>query len=587
MWAFVFCVLFVSAAVFAVWFGIEWLQSRKETERLETEHSVCAGEIERLTLQVSQLTQRVARLKKWQSVADADERANELLRQAEESLAGAKQRADGLVAEASTTVARTAAEAQQRLLAASHEAAAIRLSATNAAQQLRGAVEAETKALLDEAKQRVKQMTSESEENLQSALRRCAMILSDAEKRAQEVGKNSYNALQNAALYEQTAKAMRNAIEGYGDRYIVPMQSLIDELANEFAHANAGRELKRVRHLAQLMVREGNAGSCNYVEASRSETAVRFVVDAFNGKADSILSRVKHNNVGTLSQELRDAFAMVNFNGKAFRDARVTDEYLAVRLDELKWAAVVQQMKLDAKDEQRRLKEQIREEEKARREYQRAIKEAAKEEETLRKAIALAQEQAAHATSQQRAEYERKLAELSTRLQEAESRNQRALSMAQQTRRGHVYVISNIGSFGEDVFKIGLTRRLEPLDRVRELGDSSVPFEFDVHALVLSDDAPALEHALHKHFVASQVNKVNHRKEFFRVNLTTIKSEFAALGIEANWTMAAEARQYRETVAIENAIKADPKAREAWINRQLTLDAQSPTFDEDDGEDDV
>jgi len=82
----------------------------------------------------------------------------------------------------------------------------------------------------------------------------------------------------------------------------------------------------------------------------------------------------------------------------------------------------------------------------------------------------------------------------------------------------HVYVISNVGSFGENVSKIGLTRRLEPLDRIRELGDASVPFEFDVHTLIRSDDAPALEHALHQRFVRNQVNKVNARKEFFRVD---------------------------------------------------------------------
>lgn len=84
--------------------------------------------------------------------------------------------------------------------------------------------------------------------------------------------------------------------------------------------------------------------------------------------------------------------------------------------------------------------------------------------------------------------------------------------MAQQTRTGHVYVISNIGSFGEHVFKIGMTRRLEPKDRVRELGDASVPFEFDIHAMIFSDDAPTLKRALHRHFLKQQVNKVNPRK---------------------------------------------------------------------------
>jgi len=123
--------------------------------------------------------------------------------------------------------------------------------------------------------------------------------------------------------------------------------------------------------------------------------------------------------------------------------------------------------------------------------------------------------------------------------------------MAQQTKSGHVYIISNVGSFGEHVFKIGLTRRLEPLDRIRELGDASVPFEFDVHALIQSDDAPALEHALHKKFVGSQMNKVNPRKEFFRLQLSDIRVEIERLNIQVAWTMIAEARDYRETLAVE------------------------------------
>jgi hypothetical protein len=115
-------------------------------------------------------------------------------------------------------------------------------------------------------------------------------------------------------------------------------------------------------------------------------------------------------------------------------------------------------------------------------------------------------------------------------------------------------VISNVGSFGEDIFKIGLTRRLEPLDRVRELGDSSVPFSFDVHAMIHSDDAPALEKELHTVFNESQVNKVNPRKEFFRVPLTQIKEKVSKKGLETLWTMKAEALEYRESLQMVNKV---------------------------------
>jgi hypothetical protein len=151
--------------------------------------------------------------------------------------------------------------------------------------------------------------------------------------------------------------------------------------------------------------------------------------------------------------------------------------------------------------------------------------------------------------------------------------------MAQQTKSGHVYIISNIGSFGEDVFKIGMTRRLEPLDRVKELGDASVPFEFDVHAMIYSRNAPKLETDLHRHFIASQVNKVNPRKEFFRISLAELKEKVEKMGVETKWTIAAEARQYRETLAIERSIKDNENIRIEWERSQLKYEADLDVAD--------
>ncbi|MNJ35596.1 hypothetical protein D3C77_303460 [compost metagenome] len=262
----------------------------------------------------------------------------------------------------------------------------------------------------------------------------------------------------------------------------------------------------------------------------------------------------------------------MNLNGAPFRNARINEEYLASRLEELRWAVTAKLLKDQEREEQRQLREQIREEEKARREYERAIKEAAKEEATLRKALEKAQERVAAASAAERAEFEARLALLQEQLQAAEDKNQRALSMAQQTRAGHVYVISNIGSFGEQVFKIGMTRRLEPLDRVRELGDASVPFEFDVHALIFSDDAPGLEKQLHRHFLREQVNKVNPRKEFFRIGLPAIRAELEELGVETQWTMSSKALEFKETQRIEQQILENPAVAAEWTRHQLEVE---------------
>lgn len=144
--------------------------------------------------------------------------------------------------------------------------------------------------------------------------------------------------------------------------------------------------------------------------------------------------------------------------------------------------------------------------------------------------------------------------------------------MAQLTKTGYVYVISNIGSFGEGIFKIGLTRRIEPTDRVRELGDASVPFPFDIHALIKSDEAPTLEGKLHKKFVEMQVNKANRRKEFFRLSLNEIKQVVGEMGLDVKWTITAEAREYRDTLALEQAMKQDATMKRRWVAEQQAFE---------------
>jgi hypothetical protein len=357
----------------------------------------------------------------------------------------------------------------------------------------------------------------------------------------------------------------------------MPTQNLLDDLAEEFGFTEAGNNLKNAREQTKMMLKNGLAATCNYVETNRKETAIAFVTDAFNGKVDSILSKVKKDNYGTLLQKIKDAYQLVNHNGAAFRDAAITPQYLSARIEELKWAVIVQELKWKEQEEQREIRERIREEEKARREYEKAIREAAKEEETLKKLIEKAQKEVQQASDEQKAKYEERLREYQEKLAEAEAKNQRALSMAQQTKSGNVYIISNIGSFGEDVYKIGMTRRLEPLDRVKELGDASVPFEFDVHAMIYSENAPYLETSLHKIFLANQVNKMNPRKEFFRIPLSEIRKHIEKNGLETKWTITAEARQYRETLALEKSMQENEALRAEWEKSQLKYQSD---FDE-------
>lgn len=413
-------------------------------------------------------------------------------------------------------------------------------------------IKSESKDLNVKANQKLKDAKEKALSLTSAAFEESNRVIDLAKEQAKEIAGDAYDAKLKADSYESAIRAMVNTIDGYKDDYIIPNHSVLDDLAEEFSFKDAGEQLKLARKRVKDMVKQGHAGDCDYVEAHRKTYAIHFAVDAFNGKVDSALAKVKHDNFGKIKQEIIDAYALVNHNGAPFRSARINQAFLDARQEELKWAVSAHELRQIELAEQREIKQQIREEEKARKEMEKAIKEAEKEERFIQKALEKARSELANANEEQRKDFEAKLADLEGKLEEAEERGQRALSMAQQTRRGHVYVISNVGSFGENVFKIGMTRRLEPLDRVKELGDASVPFSFDVHAMLFSEDAPSLEKELHRKFNRESVNKVNPRKEFFRTSLAEIKQTVIQQGIvDVHWTMKAEATEYRESLAIE------------------------------------
>lgn len=195
------------------------------------------------------------------------------------------------------------------------------------------------------------------------------------------------------------------------------------------------------------------------------------------------------------------------------------------------------------REEQARLKAQIREEQQLEKEREREINQAERERAAVQAALDKA---LAETKDQHSAELER----LRARLAEAEAKAQRAISRAQMTKSGHVYVISNIGSFGENIFKIGMTRRLEPQDRIKELGDASVPFPFDVHMMISSNDAPTLENALHRALHKYRINKTNPRKEFFKISVETICQIVEKHHGKVDYIADAEALEYRQSLSM-------------------------------------
>ena len=543
--------------ILAIVFLVLWRKASKQASAAQEESS-------RLTQSLDSTKTDVENLRT--NLASAAEKEREL-----ESKVSTLSKYQG-IADVDAEIQKKRAEADTEILSLKTAAAQELSDAKQDAKEIRAKGRADYDAAVKKAEDKLASIDVESKR-----------IITEAETRAKEIAGEAYEIAGKGKDDEKTAVAMKNVIEGYGDRYLKPTYSLLDDLAEDFGYTEAGQQLKLARENSTRMINAGTAAVCDYAQASRKDTAIAFVIDAFNGKVDSILSKVKKDNYGTLEQKIKDAYELVNFNGRAFRNAVITPEYLAARLEELKWGVRAQELKAQAQEEQRRLREQIREEERARREYEKAMKDAAKEEEMLRKAMEKAQKQIESANEANRAEYESKLEELKQKLAEAEERGQRALSMAQQTKHGNVYVISNLGSFGENVYKVGMTRRLDPLDRVRELGDASVPFPFDVHAIIESDDAPSLETSLHKALSLMQVNKVNPRKEFFRVAISDIKAMVEKMGLTTSWTMDAAAAEYRETLAIEDAMKNDPDAKRRWeeYNAAVTSQAGSTSDDED------
>ncbi len=278
----------------------------------------------------------------------------------------------------------------------------------------------------------------------------------------------------------------------------------------------------------------------------------KLMLRAFNGEADNFIGSVAWNNVKRMEERLSKSVEAINTTGKE-KGISISGNYFDLKMKELRLTHEYRVKKQEEKEEQRRIREQMREEEKARKDFEKAQAEAEKQEKLLKQAMQKAQEQIAKATEEERARYEEEIAKLEIQLKEAEEKGQKAISMAQQTKSGHVYVISNIGSFGENIYKIGMTRRLEPLDRVNELGDASVPFKFDVHAMIYSDNAPELENALHKNFSRYRVNLVNTRREYFHVSLEDIQKVVMENHGSFEFVIEPEAQEYRESLIIRNA----------------------------------
>lgn len=276
----------------------------------------------------------------------------------------------------------------------------------------------------------------------------------------------------------------------------------------------------------------------------------KMLLRAFNSEASAAIAKVTWSNYATMSARIIKAFETSNRHGESF-GVGLTAAYLDLWLTELKLVFEAAEKRRHEQEQRRLHKSAQREEARVQRELAKAEAEAAREEERVARELEEAQESLRTARAEEdRSAMANRIADLEARLAAAHERKERAIAQAQLTKVGHVYIISNTGAFGEGVVKIGMTRRLEPEERIQELGDASVPFPFDVHALIYSENAPELEAHLHNRLWDRRVNWANDRKEFFRVSIREVQETLSALGHSIDVRLQAEAREYRETLAV-------------------------------------
>lgn len=274
----------------------------------------------------------------------------------------------------------------------------------------------------------------------------------------------------------------------------------------------------------------------SYVNRTKEVVAmVKIVIRSFNIETDIIIGKITYNNLENCTKKIKTLFC--KYSSLLLKiGLTLNEKYLSLRLEELK-ITYDYKIKLHQEQEEKKAeRERQRDEVRAEKEIMIQLREAEREEKRLQILEHRYNLLLKFAEGAKVEELNNKISELTARLAQVRENKERVLSMAQQTKRGYIYVISNIGSFGANVYKIGMTRRLNPNERIAELSGASVPFPFDTHALICTDDAPALEAAIHRALSKHRVNIINNRKEFFRCSLDEIINVVKSLGVETTFT---------------------------------------------------
>lgn len=326
----------------------------------------------------------------------------------------------------------------------------------------------------------------------------------------------------------------------------------------KFATADEYKDkLKEIIDQQKQMIKDGTAAYADRIWNMNGSVAqgqkmtkniVKLCLRSFNNECDAAVSSVKFSNYDRCEERIYKSAEAIS-KLASILTVEINDRYVDLKIKQLQLAHEYETKRQEEKEQLKELRAQQREEAQARKEMEQARQTAEKEQSHYERALATINAQLEICTEDKKADLENEKMKIETRLEDINKNIADLDYRAANIKAGYVYIISNIGAFGENIYKIGMTRRLDPMERVDELSDASVPFKFDVHALIFSEDAPALEAALHREFEDKKVNMINGRKEFFRVSLDEIKRVVRENHDKVvEFTDVPDAEQYRETI---------------------------------------
>ncbi len=316
-------------------------------------------------------------------------------------------------------------------------------------------------------------------------------------------------------------------------------------------------ELTNIRNKQKTMIKNKNATnhfSGWTVNGSASEgqkmtnNAIKQILRSFNNECEASINKVKYNNIERIENRIKKSYEQLNKINEVNK-VSISNPYLKLKLEELYLAFEYENKKQEEKELLREEREREKEEKALQKEIEKKQSSINKDLEHYNNMLQeLEQKRDVDITESELNSLNEEIQTILNKIKEKEDEKNDLDYRNKHASAGYVYIISNIGAFGEDVLKIGVTRRLEPLDRISELSSASVPFKFDIHALIFSYDAYSLENELHQYFDKYRINKVNYRKEFFKVPIKEVETKLKEYGhLTIDFISTPDADEFRQS----------------------------------------